>query len=172
MNESARNESRVSRQTITAKAAESKKTPVVKICTREGCEKAVRAKGLCSTHYSQYRRANYDIPECSVQGCNKQAHSAGLCPAHLHAKNEYGDPLLRKSLDGVSETCLFNDGSGQCGFSTEAGGRSLCRKHYQKLYRIADNIESGKFTSDADRQLLADHWGYKVTDRGSRKDKA
>ena len=58
-------------------------------CTEDGCDKPVRARGLCETHYSQLKRSGTMEPlvagerktaeRCSVTGCRALAISRGLC---------------------------------------------------------------------------------------------
>lgn len=147
---------------------ETKRSKHSPTCSVEGCENPYRARGLCVTHYNQWRRENTNIPNCSIPGCDKKSHSEGMCPSHLFARNNYGDPNARNSLDDVSEFCIYADDHGKCGRSTDGGGRSLCRNHYQKLYRIQKSIDNGKKVSDEKRDLLNNFWTHKVTNRSRR----
>jgi hypothetical protein len=73
----------------------------VKVCTVEGCDKALAlvARGLCSMH--RYRWEKYgstDLPErepfvpppCKLNDCNRRAVGFGVCNAHLKRLHKYG----------------------------------------------------------------------------------
>ncbi len=69
-------------------------------CLIDGCTKLVMARGWCSAHYSQWRRAGDPLgstrkphPTCSVEGCPKLVHSHGMCSAHESRHRRHGDPL-------------------------------------------------------------------------------
>lgn len=51
-------------------------------CTVDGCEKAVKATGLCGTHYAAKRRYNPDRPRCAFPGCEKAMNAKGFCVSH------------------------------------------------------------------------------------------
>lgn len=64
------------------------------ICSIPGCERPVRARGWCSTHYSWWRTRGEDPalhevrrspgsqPECSVDDCGLPTIARGLCQTH------------------------------------------------------------------------------------------
>lgn len=74
-------------------------------CSREGCAKPVRSRGLCSMHYSRMMRGtsldtspqprNLYGPTCSVQDCERPHHSKGLCNRHHNAWRYASDPDFR-----------------------------------------------------------------------------
>lgn len=66
-------------------------------CSRPGCEKPSRAKGLCQTHYSKQWRAN--APECTVEGCDRQVWARGFCQTHANR-----DKFSAKPLDAPIQT--------------------------------------------------------------------
>ena len=74
-----------------------------RICTIEGCNKKVHAKGLCSHHYNQNRNV-----KCQVDGCDSPVHGHGYCRKHLDRLKKYGDPLHRRQRD-PNEIVLYDD---------------------------------------------------------------
>lgn len=67
-------------------------------CTIEGCEKRVKARGMCPSHYQTWRRANLPQPECSVEGCSKSAVARGWCHSHYKRWETAGDVQADKPL--------------------------------------------------------------------------
>lgn len=73
-------------------------------CRVDGCAKESRGRGLCSMHWTRWRKhgdpnivkrsgVDYQAPRtCSVDGCAVRAHSHGFCPKHLRRWQKHGDP--------------------------------------------------------------------------------
>ena len=63
------------------------------ICTEEGCDGPVRAKGLCAKHYNRMRYAEKKkerpepqirgVGECNQEGCTTPVHARGMCGKHF-----------------------------------------------------------------------------------------
>lgn len=51
-------------------------------CTEGGCENPRIARGLCSTHYNNWRRYSGEFPQCPVPGCELSLTKGGLCDTH------------------------------------------------------------------------------------------
>jgi hypothetical protein len=122
-------------------------------CLIDGCDGEYKSKGLCNTHYAQYRR--YDLKTaisvadwmaidktpvyklCLYKGCEERAKVKGLCTNHYyqHLKVNKKDPISVEDWVGIEKIipergiCLV-DG---CGEFTIAGG--LCGRHYKRFLR-------------------------------------
>ena len=73
-----------------------------KICSIDGCERDVKAKGYCNKHYRRFNKygnplytvINRDHDDiCSIEGCEGKHLSKGFCNKHYQRFNNYGDPL-------------------------------------------------------------------------------
>lgn len=71
-------------------------------CKVEGCSHYVHCRGLCNTHYDQWRHHGYPEADepiqypkvCSVPGCGRSDKMAkGLCGKHYTRLLRHGDPL-------------------------------------------------------------------------------
>lgn len=69
------------------------------ICSIEGCENPVQARGWCSKHYKRW--SEYGDPladfsrtrdKCLVEGCSEPAHAKGYCLVHYSRWRRSGDP--------------------------------------------------------------------------------
>jgi hypothetical protein len=72
-----------------------------KLCTIDGCSKALFAKGWCSTHYSRWRihgdaavvlvKEQRRVTGCSIEGCDRPYRRGGLCDFHYMRQYKQGD---------------------------------------------------------------------------------
>ena len=71
-------------------------------CTIDGCDRKHAARGLCGTHWRQWRRGKLDheaplerVPgrTCEIEGCDQPHHARGLCGKHHVRLRKHGDPL-------------------------------------------------------------------------------
>lgn len=85
-----------------------------KICSIEGCNKEHRARGMCVTHYYQWRYTDDAKPifgECSVEGCNNLSVMLGLCVMHNLRHRRTGDVGTAQRKRAIAGTgCLNSDG--------------------------------------------------------------
>lgn len=58
-------------------------------CAVNGCERPVRSRGLCATHYRHYR-AHEAPTKCSVADCERPLIAGGLCPMHYQRFRAHG----------------------------------------------------------------------------------
>ena len=78
----------------------------MKICTIEGCDKHVRAKGLCQMHYVRVKKhgdphgggrrpdwsGRFRPKTCVIDGCGRPHQSLGYCATH-YQRHRAGQPL-------------------------------------------------------------------------------
>lgn len=65
-------------------------------CSSDGCDKPVKSRFLCSSHYHLYRTSQ---GQCSIPDCGKPLFCRGWCTAHYSRWQRHGDPFaqLRQS---------------------------------------------------------------------------
>jgi len=69
-------------------------------CSIEGCDRAHRAKGLCSMHYYRGRRPEVKR-RCGLDGCDKPHSAKGFCRLHYVRSSRGQDltaPLLQDRI--------------------------------------------------------------------------
>jgi hypothetical protein len=74
-------------------------------CSKPGCNKPAKARGMCRNHYGYYRnRGDYATKECSVEGCDRGATTKGLCSTHYVRKSRgtpMGPPIRKMAPKGA-----------------------------------------------------------------------
>lgn len=71
-------------------------------CTITGCDRPLRARGWCATHYARWKRHGAVSPDvavaspgadrrCSIEGCDNGHHANGYCNKHAKRANAHGD---------------------------------------------------------------------------------
>lgn len=60
------------------------------ICSIEGCDKPLYARGLCQMHYARDRKSK-PIKICSIDGCNGALYARGWCEMHYARWQRKGD---------------------------------------------------------------------------------
>lgn len=96
----------------------------LKTCSIEDCDRKLRARGLCVSHYNSARLAGEfeTTPRtptrynCSFEGCEKKHLANGLCAAH-HSQRRAGTELRPARTLGMPVHDRFNlyvDKSGDC----------------------------------------------------------
>lgn len=60
-----------------------------RICTVDGCDEPVRARGWCAFHYQRWQRykdplreRTFEATVCSADGCDRASAARGLCNMH------------------------------------------------------------------------------------------
>lgn len=78
-------------------------TTVPTFCSVDGCERLVRARGMCVKHYERWRRnGSVELPplppRCEVLGCKLPARMEGRCRLHFGAQErgpvDWVNPLV------------------------------------------------------------------------------
>lgn len=115
-------------------------SPVPSPCSVPGCDRPVKARGLCNGHY-QRLMTHGDVqadrplgggaagprPECSVSGCHRSAVNRGLCRAHYERLRRDGDVRADVPLRPRSEERRLCAADG-CDRPSQA--RGMCQSHY------------------------------------------
>ncbi len=123
-------------------------------CTVTGCDRPVRARGMCARHYTDLPRPlpcvhgdctkpavtrtglcadHGNPPGCQVDGCDRKGQAGGYCERHWKRIKVHGDPLAHIPIGQLQRW-----GKKQCsdpGCDRAAIQRGMCRKHYQKARR-------------------------------------
>ena len=97
-----------------------------KKCSVTNCDKKLKAKGYCQTHYMRLMRhgtTNDPVStkaKCSIESCNDYSKARGFCYKHYHSYMKYDDPFHsnRRRIGRAPckiESCEgFNHGGGYC----------------------------------------------------------
>lgn len=145
--------------------------PTRPVCKQDGCSNVVKARGLCESHYRDYRRAR--ARRCTYDGCDNPIEKLGLwCDAHYKLKVQAEritdpdwptcdrptctEPVLHSGLckshyleerrgrlasDPNWPHCAHPDG---CSDPVETRATGLCTRHAARLIRTGDVGEAGK----------------------------
>lgn len=113
-----------------------------RVCSVDGCEKAVLARGWCKLHYSRWRRqgdpevvlkiAKVSVP-CLVDGCSREHFGRGWCQMHYDRWRTHGDPLVGARPDRV-KTCTI------VGCEKPHSSRGWCGMHYLRWAKHGDPL--------------------------------
>lgn len=115
------------------------RVPSGKSCTVSGCNRLVRALGMCSMHHARFKRHGHTDDTrrkrqpCKIDGCEFLAAAHGLCRTHLTRKVKYG------TTDDPVKVPLFCTVEG-CQKPHAAHG--LCHTHYQRFKRHGHVIQT------------------------------
>ena len=114
-----------------------------KICSTDGCDKRVDARGLCNKHYAGFKRDGGLGKRCQEPDCAGFAVSRGYCGTHYAA--------LRRARKMAVSDCSFG------GCSRIASSYGLCSSHaFQR-----DNYVPLRTV------YVAGEWGdYRITTKG------
>lgn len=115
------------------------------VCTRDGCEKPVRCRGLCGMHYERERSAGrLGNGPCSVEGCDRPTKAKGLCRAH-YDHQRLSDPSRPSCAEEGCTAPLFCQG--------------LCSRHYHRA-RLAGEYGVGAPCSVEGCERIGSSRGY------------
>lgn len=106
-----------------------------RICSFLNCGNTTVARGLCNSHYKQWRKNVAEIPprpkrKCKVAGCENIHDSHGYCGKHSMRFKKYGtvqDPKPR-----IRPVCKFPS----C--DNPNYGHGWCVKHYKRWKKFGD----------------------------------
>lgn len=99
-------------------------------CKIENCNRAVKARGVCGTHYQELRLS--EQPECAVSDCDKKAYAKSLCIKHYNHMRATGDPLLTRMDVRVTKRLANISKCAEDGCDALETNRGMCFKHFVK----------------------------------------
>lgn len=128
------------------------------ICKNANCERPVKARGYCSTHYMAWYRAHQGI--CAENGCSKLAFAKGFCDTHYNrmrrasALNDSGRSSAYSSRPHSRRASVSNDsGRPPMDLSHPAISEFLYqRKPYIPEVRLRRNIPLWEMEEDRKKQ--------------------
>lgn len=101
------------------------------ICTVEGCERTMKARGFCVNHYQRWYVLQQ--PNCTIDGCERRARSRTWCELHYQRWLNHGDPLAMLPHGGWNHA---RQPTLQCTVprcSRPHSCRGFCEKHYHRF---------------------------------------
>ena len=106
----------------------------MKLCEWPGCDRHIRAKGLCVVHYERQKQGrNMDAPIrgsilfCTWPGCERKHDAKGLCGVHYKRQRTGIDMDLEEPVFAVFCTYL--------GCDSKHHANGFCTMHYSRQYR-------------------------------------
>lgn len=132
------------------------------LCTIEGCERQLRARGWCATHWARWRRhgdpsegAAKPAATCDVVECTGRIQGHGLCPKHYHRRRR-GTQVVRPEtlLERVEASISIEDGCwiwtstiSSNGYPTIGdAGQSLYAHRWMLEQVLGRRLAAGEFT--------------------------
>ena len=126
---------------------------VVQWCSQDGCERRVKARGVCTKHWQELRAAEGFI--CSIDGCSAALSSGGLCNRHWQERYKRDRPkAYRKGLEPEARFWMKVNPTGFCwewtGALDDAGygvfntGTKVDRAHRLSYEYLVGAIPGGK----------------------------
>lgn len=112
---------------------------VARICSVEGCERVLHARGLCSVHHGAAIRKGEIEPRqiterCSIEQCDRKHYGLGYCTPHYRRFKKYGDPLATPVKESGKEPRLCE--VPECGKIHYCKG--YCHGHYLRFKKHGD----------------------------------
>lgn len=108
------------------------------VCAIEDCERPVRRRDLCKTHYERFLRTGVrggpiqehmkQPDECLVHGCGGKAVNRGWCSKHYQRASRHGNPTGEYTPE-YTKTCTFP------GCDNPRRYKDMCMGHYAQILR-------------------------------------
>ena len=121
------------------------KNKMPKICTIEGCDRIVNARGLCGLHYRRAQVAGEFGTPCSIEGCMKPCVGRGFCAAHYSKARM---PEFREQINARQRTYMKAYRlTGKHLKSTLAAGERYRKRNLEK-FALKEKIRRAKKRSN------------------------
>lgn len=115
-----------------------------KVCTIEGCGQKYRARGLCATHWSRWKKyGTTDLPvrpeydTCAADDCSDTPRSkhSPWCETHYYRIRRTGTHETTRIKRAKRGICIVEDCE-----NLDAGLAGLCAKHHSRMRRNGDPL--------------------------------
>jgi hypothetical protein len=117
----------------------------LEVCSVDGCDKGVVARGWCRRHYARWRRTgNLDArswnvqADCTVNGCDRPAESGGLCSMHRHRVRATGEAGPAEYIKQGRPQKLTVEQCPVEGCDRPRRGVRYCHLHNERLRRTGE----------------------------------
>ena len=124
-------------------------------CSIDGCEKPVRARTWCTTHYRRWSVHGDPLivqvrtrSTCSIDGCDRVVDGQGFCQMHYQRWKRTGNPMKVRAR--LPATCSID------GCARGAYAKGWCRLHHGRWQRTGDPLLVTRQRGDD----VARFWAY------------
>lgn len=150
-----------------------------KICSVDGCNNKVHAKGYCDKHYRQYKTHGCikdnevkKVRLCSVEGCTNKHKALGYCSKHYFQFREHGRILKeQKFIEEKNYTVMimFNkEGEEIKRVKIDTEDIDKVKQHRWSLdkdgYVVSDSIRLHRYVMNCPKGKIVDHINHDVSD--------
>jgi hypothetical protein len=124
------------------------------VCEFSACTKPAAKRGLCESHYQQYRRngelkplkkwsrdPSYRPDSCNVEGCFSYSKAKGLCDKHYRRMRVTGSPTTPHRPPSHTSPVAYH----ACGYAdceVQLVYAPLCKVHKKKVQYARDKSEA------------------------------
>jgi len=122
-----------------------------KVCKIENCDRLIRAKGYCGSHYNQLARP---FKPCSIEGCNNSIAGRKLCKYHYNQAEKIGfngfDKISREEyfkekyyVDNDTGCWIWTGSISGDSYGYISNGKKMVKAHRFSYERFVGTIPEG-----------------------------